>query len=86
MNLVSWVQNSFPDSVDDVLDRALVGEFATHREQIDLVLRLGLLCAKDDPKSRPSMKEVVEYLQNVAHPLSSNLRPLEELIIDSNVD
>ncbi|URE28254.1 receptor kinase [Musa troglodytarum] len=37
-------------------------------EEIELVLKLGLLCSHPPPAGRPSMRQVVEYLEGEAAP------------------
>ena len=32
-------------------------------EEMELVLKLGLLCSHSDPSSRPTMRQVVQYLE-----------------------
>uniref|UniRef100_J3N1E2 Protein kinase domain-containing protein n=1 Tax=Oryza brachyantha TaxID=4533 RepID=J3N1E2_ORYBR len=57
--LVEWVEESFRHrkSVADMADQRLKGEFDT--EQIERVIRVGLLCVLPEPKQRPDMATVV---------------------------
>ncbi|XP_040384174.1 cysteine-rich receptor-like protein kinase 8 [Oryza brachyantha] len=61
--LVEWVEESFRHrkSVADMADQRLKGEFDT--EQIERVIRVGLLCVLPEPKQRPDMATVVDYLK-----------------------
>lgn len=56
-----------------VVDRRLVGEYV--EEEVDMVLKLGLLCSNVEAEERPAMREVVAYLDGVA--AMPDLRGLE---------
>ncbi|GMH19056.1 hypothetical protein Nepgr_020897 [Nepenthes gracilis] len=45
----------------DVMDRKLMGEY--DEMAAVAVLKLGLMCSADDPLARPTMRQVVRYLQ-----------------------
>ncbi|XP_010541356.1 PREDICTED: probable L-type lectin-domain containing receptor kinase I.6 [Tarenaya hassleriana] len=59
--LVKWVCESWKRvSLHEVKDPRLGGEFSL--EEVEMVLKLGLLCTNIVPESRPTMEEVVQYL------------------------
>ncbi|XP_050278343.1 L-type lectin-domain containing receptor kinase S.4-like [Quercus robur] len=63
LTLVDWVKDKCKEGLNlDVMDPNLKGEF-DHR-QARLVLKLGLRCLKDDPKTRPTMREVTRVLDD----------------------
>ncbi|CAL2268154.1 unnamed protein product [Prunus armeniaca] len=45
----------------EVIDIKLGSEFVA--EEVELVLKLGLLCSHSEPSARPSMRQVVHYLE-----------------------
>ena len=60
--LVDWVRDRWQvESGLDVMDPKLGGEF--NRTEALVVLKLGLMCSSDEPKARPSMRQVVMYLE-----------------------
>ncbi|XP_027368496.1 L-type lectin-domain containing receptor kinase S.4-like [Abrus precatorius] len=62
--LVDWVRERWEmgeEALLEVMDPNL-GE-AFDREQALTVLRLGLMCSNDEPMERPSMRQVVMYLE-----------------------
>ncbi|KAJ1399296.1 Serine-threonine/tyrosine-protein kinase, catalytic domain [Sesbania bispinosa] len=63
--LVDWVRDMWRvGAVLEVMDPKLGGVF--DKEQALLVLKLGLLCSSDNPTERPSMRQVVMYLEGEA--------------------
>ena len=64
--LAAWQGGSIIDAVDPRLD--------DYVEEIELVLKLGLLCSHPSPNVRPFMRLVMQYLQKDAH-LPSDLDP-----------
>lgn len=50
---------------------------------MELVLKLGLLCSHNDPKFRPTMRQVVQYLEKDAPLPQDEMLALE--IGDSNL-
>jgi hypothetical protein len=64
--LAKWQGGSITDAADPRLN--------DHVEEIELVLKLGLLCSHPLPNARPSMRLVMQYLQRDAH-LPSDLEP-----------
>lgn len=60
--LVDWVWDQWRvGAVLDVIDPKLKGEF--DEMQAVIVLKLGLLCSNDSPQARPSIRQVVRYLE-----------------------
>ena len=63
LTLVNWVKDKCKGGPNlDVMDPNLKGEF-DHRQAL-LVLKLGLRCLKDNPVTRPTMKEVTRVLDD----------------------
>ncbi|KAF8369898.1 hypothetical protein HHK36_032064 [Tetracentron sinense] len=60
--LVDWVWDRWRDGrVVDVVDPRLMGEYDL--EEVVMVLKLGLMCSNSAPTARPSMRQVVRYLE-----------------------
>ncbi|CAI0427247.1 unnamed protein product [Linum tenue] len=60
--LVDWVfANWVSGQIVEARDPNFGSEFVV--EELDLVLKLGLLCSHSDPEARPSMKQVVQMLE-----------------------
>ncbi|XWS55636.1 hypothetical protein CRYUN_Cryun09bG0018000 [Craigia yunnanensis] len=71
--LVDWVWKKFREErVLDVVDTRLNGQYS--EGEMLMVLKLGLICSNDVPVARPSMRQVVRYLDGEAE-LPENLRP-----------
>eukprot|EP00253_Pinus_taeda_P017531 PITA_17531 len=76
LNLHKWVSLAFPNKVKEVIDNNLfsaqdgVGfeENNIHNCLLAL-LRVGLLCSKDSPDERPTMRDVVIVLENLKEDL-----------------
>ncbi|CAD5167188.1 unnamed protein product [Musa acuminata subsp. malaccensis] len=63
--LLDWVvENWRKGSILATRDRRLGNEYVM--EEVELVLKLGLLCSHPLPTGRPSMRHVVEYLEGEA--------------------
>ncbi|KAF8102363.1 hypothetical protein N665_0198s0073 [Sinapis alba] len=61
--LIKWVCECWKrDSLLDAIDPRLGDEFLT--EEVEMVMKLGLLCSSTVPESRPTMEQVVLYLNN----------------------
>lgn len=61
VGLVDWVNSCWKRrAIVDVCDPRLEGLYA--EEQMELVLKLGLLCSHPNPLARPSMRQVMQYL------------------------
>ncbi|KAI3987063.1 hypothetical protein MKX01_036853 [Papaver californicum] len=60
-NLVDWVLYCWRrGAILQTSDPNLVNAYV--KEEMELVLKLGLLCSRNDPKARPSMRQVMQYL------------------------
>jgi len=76
LNLHKWVSLAFPNKVKEVIDNNLfsaqdgVGfeENNIHNCLLAL-LQVGLLCSKDSPDERPTMRDVVIVLENLKEDL-----------------
>ncbi|XP_010266182.1 PREDICTED: probable serine/threonine-protein kinase NAK [Nelumbo nucifera] len=64
-NLVDWLKPSLPDrrKVKNIMDPRLEGQYSM--KAVQQAAQLTLKCLGSDPKSRPSMKEVVEALERI---------------------
>jgi serine/threonine protein kinase len=66
--LVDAVRRSYArGAVLEMADDRLNGEF--DMAQMERVLRVGLLCVQEDRGSRPGIKDVLNLLSNIKHPL-----------------
>ncbi|PQP95724.1 L-type lectin-domain containing receptor kinase IV.1-like [Prunus yedoensis var. nudiflora] len=60
--LVDWVFSFWNrGAILEARDQNLSSEFVA--EEVELVLKLGLLCSHSEPTARPSMRQVVQYLE-----------------------
>ncbi|XAR68923.1 Non-specific serine/threonine protein kinase [Bertholletia excelsa] len=60
--LVDWVWSKWTQgNVRDVVDRKLNGEF--NEREVVMVVKLGLMCSSNSPLARPSMRQVLRYLE-----------------------
>ncbi|KAF5476105.1 hypothetical protein F2P56_007844 [Juglans regia] len=60
--LVDWVWDRFIEGkVLDVIDPKLNGKY--EEAEVVMVLKLGLMCSSNTPMARPSMRQVVSYLE-----------------------
>ncbi|XBI52303.1 hypothetical protein VPH35_034690 [Triticum aestivum] len=65
--LVDWVLEHHQNgSILDTVDPRLQGEF--NREEVTIVLKLGLLCTYPLPDVRPIMRKVMHYLDHGQSP------------------
>ncbi|KAF7075325.1 hypothetical protein CFC21_080106 [Triticum aestivum] len=63
--LVNWVlQHWHNGSLMETADKRLQGDCGTVKDEVCLVLKVGLLCLHPFPASRPSMRRVLQYLDN----------------------
>jgi len=72
--LAAWRRGSITDAIDPRLGDDYV------EEEIELVLKLGLLCCHPSPNARPRMRLVMQYLQRDAA-LPTDLQPDTLLMI-----
>ncbi|XP_024991814.1 L-type lectin-domain containing receptor kinase S.4-like [Cynara cardunculus var. scolymus] len=71
--LVDWIWEKWREGgLLEVVDSRLKGVF--DEVEVMVVLKLGLLCSSDEPSFRPSMKQVVRYLEGEV-PLPKILAP-----------
>jgi len=71
LNLHKWVNLAFPNRVEEVIDPhilremddAEIGENDAYKCLLSL-LHVGLLCSKDSPKERPTMRDVSTLLES----------------------
>lgn len=71
--LVDWVWEKWREGgLLEVVDSRLKGVF--DEDEVMMVLKLGLLCSSDEPSFRPSMRQVVRYLEGEV-PLPEILAP-----------
>jgi len=69
--LADWVLAAWRGgSITNTVDPRLLGDYA--EEEVELVLKLGLLCSHPSPNARPSMHLLMQYLQRDA-PLPADL-------------
>ncbi|XP_057536078.1 L-type lectin-domain containing receptor kinase IV.2-like [Amaranthus tricolor] len=62
-NLVDWVFQCWENGeILKTIDPRLAGNYDT--EEIELILRLGLMCCSDNPHERPSMRQVMQVLDD----------------------
>jgi len=79
LNLRKWVNLAFPNRVKDVIDSGLFSEVdgdefvenSIYKCLLSL-LRVGLLCSKDSCDERPTMRDVVLFLENLKNDLLAN--------------
>ncbi|BBN05548.1 hypothetical protein MPTK1_3g14080 [Marchantia polymorpha subsp. ruderalis] len=67
VSLREWVADAAenPDRMLTVLDSRIQNELAVHEDQIQLMVRVGLLCSENSPAKRPSMKDVRDMLMQI---------------------
>jgi len=76
LNLHKWVNLAFPNRVKGVIDNSLLNDMDedennAHKCLISL-LRVGLLCSKDSPQERPTMRVVVTMLKSIREDFVGN--------------
>jgi serine/threonine protein kinase len=62
----AWQDGSIMDSIDPGLEDY-------EAREVEMVLKLGLLCSHPSPKVRPCMRLVMQYLENIEIPLDYSL-------------
>ena len=67
-SLAEWArrQIQFGSSIEEVLDKEIMGEF--YIDEMSKVFRLGVMCTAARPSSRPSMGEVLHKLLEYSNP------------------
>ncbi|KAI3954635.1 hypothetical protein MKW98_019766 [Papaver atlanticum] len=74
--LVDWALSNWrKGTMLETADRNLGGDYVV--EQMELALRLGLLCTHTDPEHRPSMRRVMQYLSGDLTLQTKDLSALE---------
>ncbi|KAL5548635.1 hypothetical protein UlMin_003866 [Ulmus minor] len=69
VNLVDWVWNLHSEErIIEAADKRLIGEF--REEEMKKLLLIGLSCANPDSAERPTMRRVLQILNNEAEPLA----------------
>eukprot|EP00253_Pinus_taeda_P010753 PITA_10753 len=79
LNLHKWVNLAFPSSVKEVIDNNLLREVEGDEFEennvfncISSLIQVGLVCSKDLPNERPTMRDVVMVLENLRNDLGAN--------------
>eukprot|EP00253_Pinus_taeda_P015661 PITA_15661 len=79
LNLHKWVNLAFPSSVKEVIDNNLLREVEGDEFEennvfncISSLIQVGLVCSKDSPNERPTMRDVVMVLENLRNDLGAN--------------
>ncbi|CAA7037103.1 unnamed protein product [Microthlaspi erraticum] len=72
MVLTDWVLDCWEDDILQVVDEKVKHDDERLKEQVTLVLKLGLLCSHPVAATRPSMSSVIQFLDGVAQ-LPTNL-------------
>ncbi|OVA13608.1 Protein kinase domain [Macleaya cordata] len=76
VSLVGWVLSCWRrGAVLKTSDPSLGSEYVA--EEMELVLKLGLLCSHNVPKARPTMRQVMQYLNGDAALLQTDLWSLD---------
>jgi serine/threonine protein kinase len=98
LNLHKWVNLAFPNKVKEVIDNTLFsmqdeGELEENNlyKCLHSLLWVGLLCSKDSPDERPTMRDVVIVLESLKEDLVANTnssrrlgRRISDLINNTN--
>ena len=64
--LVDWVFECLgKGAILNASDPRLEGNYVV--EEMELILKLGLLCSQSTPEARPSMRQVMQFLDGDAH-------------------
>ena len=74
-DIVGWVRSMWSDTekIDRIVDSSLVEELldSSIRDQIVFVLLVALSCTQNDPKRRPTMRDVTKQFLDVNSPMRS---------------
>lgn len=76
LTMRKWMQESFPNSVAQVVDKELLNiddgrKRVKYEKCLTLVIELALECTEDTPQERPSMKNVLSRMKKIELELSS---------------
>ncbi|CAM6062970.1 unnamed protein product [Sphagnum tenellum] len=66
-NLPAWIRKTVSESksLRQVLDPLLLPDLPSHQQQIAMVMGLALMCTRDVPNERPTMKDVLKKLMEI---------------------
>ncbi|OAE22352.1 hypothetical protein AXG93_1024s1200 [Marchantia polymorpha subsp. ruderalis] len=67
-SLVEVVRSAYPDKIMSILDANMVAlelVGGLYRQEVTLVMKIGLLCTQDDPRNRPDMIDVLNMLTEI---------------------
>ncbi|BBN06002.1 hypothetical protein MPTK1_3g17630 [Marchantia polymorpha subsp. ruderalis] len=67
-SLVELVKSAYPDKIMSILDANMVAlelVGGLYRQEVTLVMKIGLLCTQDDPRNRPDMIDVLNMLTEI---------------------
>ncbi|KAK9706525.1 hypothetical protein RND81_07G132200 [Saponaria officinalis] len=76
----NWCEGTTMDIVDEALPST-----KNHINQIKRCIKIGLLCAQEDPRQRPNMSTVLLMLNNDTIDIPQPLRP-SPLVLINNMD
>ncbi len=86
LNLHKWVNISFASKVKEAIDHNLLREVDGDEFEennvfncIFSLIRVGLVCSKDSPNERPTMRDVIMVLENLRNDLGENVVPSRRL-------
>jgi serine/threonine protein kinase len=98
LTLHKWVNLAFPNKVKEVIDKSLLIEMDEDEFEEDNIYKcilslvnVGLLCSKDSPEERPTMRDVVLMLVSIREQLVANAvasrrltRSISDLLSNTN--
>lgn len=66
-NLPAWIRKTVSESksLQQVLDPLLLPDLPSHQQRIAMVMGLALMCTRDIPDERPTMKDVLKKLMEI---------------------
>lgn len=66
-NLPAWIRKTVSESksLQQVLDPLLLPDLPSHQQRIAMVMGLALMCTRDIPDERPTMKDVFKKLMEI---------------------
>lgn len=89
-SFIAWVRAAFPDKLIEIVDPSLklAENFSFQKDAIFLFFRIGLLCTRNNPRERPTMREALDMIKTLALDSAAldkvPVRPMEELIDESS--